>query len=87
MVLQHLAYKLNPLQCRHIRKAKKSAVGRAFSENEGSEILVHGCFRYIMSLLTKPLCKQMAHASVNKELHLPATPTESRESLVITAWA
>ena len=45
------------------------------------------CFRYIVSLLTKPLCKPVADTRVNKEFHLPATPTESRESLAITACA
>ena len=44
-------------------------------------------FSYIMSLLTKPLRKSVADTCVNKELHLPATPTESRESFVITACA
>jgi hypothetical protein len=44
-------------------------------------------FYNIMSLLTQPQRQLVTRAPVNKELHLPATPTASRESCVIMACA
>ena len=44
-------------------------------------------FYDIVSLLTQPLRQSMTRAPVNKEFHLPVTPTASRESCVMTACA